>query len=117
MVSTRSLIQWEAHVSKEIHKWFYPETWSYTGKIKGVDFYINIYGWSGHWNWTIRSKRQNMNLIVGAGSSKLLSNAKKDAARWAVVQFIRKIDGNVFRRKSYGHNTLCWLESFEREHD
>jgi hypothetical protein len=80
----------------------------YSGKVDGCDFYINIYGWHGYWMYTIRSKKRNSNLIVGTETYKTLREAKKGAAKWAVVQFLRQIDPEMFG--SYrAHNTLCWF--------
>ena len=113
MAYTKSHIQWEAKLSKKPDR-YHDGLWHYTGKVKGCDFYINIYGCSGNWMWSIRSKQNHINSIVGHSSYKLLSNAKKEAAKWAVVQFIRQIDPNFLKGDHYGYNTICRFQSFHK---
>lgn len=112
MVFTRSRIQWVAIVRKPPTE-HYPENWGMTGRVANCDYYVHIYGWHKHWMWTIRSQSGMHNLIVGNSSHKTIKEAKTEACKWAIVQFIRKIDPQFLTKENYhGYNTLCWFESF-----
>ena len=84
--------------------------WLIAGEVDGCDFYINIYGRSGAWHYTIRCRRAYHNLIVGTKTFVTLHGAAKHASKWALVQLLRQIDPSLFR--SYkGDNSICWVES------
>ena len=113
MVSTRSLIQWTNNLPNK-ESYHGAPIINYVGRVKGCDIVVNIYGHTGYWNWTIRSKQRQHNLIVGSDSSATLKGAKKIAAKFAAVQLLREIDATILRKKRYGYNTFCGFKPIER---
>jgi hypothetical protein len=109
MDSTRSLIQW-TNSCPDKDSYHGGPIINYVGRVKGCDLIVNIYGHTGYWNWTIRSRSLMRNLIVGGNYFKTLRNAKKHATKWAIVQFLRQINPN-FCRSYNGKNSVRWFQS------
>src|SRR5579884_3241585 len=109
MVFTRSRIQWVAS-QNEPPTLYRDGSFRLTGTVKGCDILINIYGHSGYWHWTIRSRNKSCNLIIGVKSSKTLRQTMRYAAKFAIVQLLRQIDPKILNKRYYAHNTFCGFE-------
>jgi hypothetical protein len=91
-----------------------PTTWYLQGRAPDCDFYIHIYGKPKEWYWSIRSWNRRTNLIVGHHTHDRLRDALSVASKWAIVQFIRQIDANLFRR-IHDDDTIRWEQSLTEE--
>jgi hypothetical protein len=119
MVFTKSPIQWKRSEEGQNYG-SRPPTVYYKGTAgSGCDFYIHVYGYdNGHWNWnwSIRSQKYHINLIVGHTEFKTWEEASRHAAKWAFVQFLRKLDPNFTRRMRNENNIVSGLEPITEEH-
>jgi hypothetical protein len=112
---TKSRIRWTTGTYEWPTKYRDCSLWM-RGEAEGCDTQINIDGHTGSWNWTIRTKRESYNLIVGHRHFSTLRGVKKCAAKFAVVQLLRKIDPDILGKKQYDFNTFCGFQPIKGKH-
>lgn len=111
----KSRIKWTTNINDiSAHEGGH-ETIHHRGEVEGCCFYLNIYSFNGEWCWTVRGKWNPVNYFASHGSHKDLDYAKKEAAKWAVMLFLRMLHPNIVKGESDAHS-IYWFQPFDVEH-